>query len=156
MTVLFSLWPLCSLWLFFGSILRCYVAASMTCCRLIAVFGPAGNCRLQRLNFLLRERPHGARRQIAEPHRADGDAFELLHFVADAGQQAADFAVAAFVQNHFEDRRPLPPALDSHVLDVGKTFGQVDAAMQLREHFALDLARPPARDKSSRRRAADA
>ena len=112
----------------------------MTLCRLSLVFGPLGNLHaLQRLNFLFRQRPNSACRQIAEPHGPDGDPLEPLHFVADAGQQAADFAVAAFVEHHFQDRRPLPPALDSHMLHVGEAFGQVDAAVKLREHFLLDL-----------------
>ena len=94
---------------------------------------------LERFDFFFRQRPNGAGRQIAEPHRADGDAFEPLHFVADAGEQAADFAIAAFVEHHFQDRRLLAAALDSDVFDVGEAFGQVDAAMKLAEDFVFDL-----------------
>jgi hypothetical protein len=56
------------------------------------------------MDFLWRERPNRARRQIAQAHWADGSAAQLLHLVADAGKQAADFTVAAFIQHHFKDR----------------------------------------------------
>jgi hypothetical protein len=101
---------------------------------------PAGHCVLQSFDFLLRERPDGSRRQVAEAHGADGDSFQALHFVADAGQQAADFAVAAFVEHQFEDGRPFAPAFDADVPGVRETFSKMDAAMELGEDVALDLA----------------
>jgi hypothetical protein len=100
----------------------------------------AGDGLLQRMNLFGCERADGAGRQFAEAHRADGDAAELLHLMADAGQQAADFAVTAFVQNHFENRRTFTPILDSHVLNVRETFGEVNATLKFAERFALDLA----------------
>ncbi|HVT30103.1 MAG TPA: hypothetical protein VHE81_18970 [Lacipirellulaceae bacterium] len=60
--------------------------------------------------------------------------------MADACEQAANFAVATFVEHHFEDRRTFLPAFDSHVLYVGETLGQMNAAMELGEHIALDVA----------------
>ena len=95
---------------------------------------------LERFDFFFRERANGAGRQIAEPHGADGDALEPLHFVADAGEQAADFAVAAFVEHHFQNRGLFAAGLDSDVFDVRESFGQVDAAMELAEDFVFDLA----------------
>ncbi len=92
------------------------------------------------MNLFGCERADGAGRQFAEAHRADGDAAELLHLMADAGQQAADFAVTAFVQNHFEDCRAFAPTFDSHVLGVGKALSQVHTTLELAEGFALDLA----------------
>ncbi len=60
--------------------------------------------------------------------------------MSHAGQQAANFAIATLVEHHFEDRRLFLATLDSHMLHVGESFGQVNAAVKLRDHFALDLA----------------
>src|SRR5262245_55293907 len=60
--------------------------------------------------------------------------------MADAGEEAADFAISAFVQDHFQDRGTFTAAFDVAVLHVGEAFGQVDAAVELAEDVALDLA----------------
>jgi hypothetical protein len=91
-------------------------------------------------DFFVVEGADGAGWQVAEADRADGDAFEALHLVAEPGQQAADFAVAAFVEHHFEERGFRPPGSDLHVLGVGDAFGQVDAVVQFGEHVALNLS----------------
>ena len=92
---------------------------------------PFGDRALERFDFFFFERPDGAGWQIAEAHRADSNAFEALHFVADAGQQAADLAVASFVEDHFEDRRLFFPTLDAHMFYVRETFGQMDSFVEL-------------------------
>jgi hypothetical protein len=95
---------------------------------------------LQCVDLFLCERPHRARWQIAEAHGADGDPFEPLHFVADAGQQATNFAVAAFVEDHFKDRGLLAAAFDPYVLHVSEALGEVNAALKLSKYIRLDLA----------------
>jgi len=78
----------------------------------------AGDGKLERFDFFFRQGADGAHRQIAEPHGADSDAFEPLHLVTDAGQQAADLAIAAFVEHHFQNRRLIFPEVDNN-----KQFG---------------------------------
>jgi hypothetical protein len=104
------------------------------------IFTPAASDGFfKRLDFLWSQLPDRSCRQISEPDRPDGDATQLLHLVADAGQQAADFAIATFIQHHFEDRRSLSAALDSYVLCMGKAFRKVNTAMQLREYVVFYL-----------------
>ena len=93
--------------------------------------GPAATAsRRAAISFFV-EQPHGAGGQVAQADGADGDACEPLHFVADAGEQAADFAIAAFVEHHLEERAVLLAALDPHVLRLGEAFGQVHALVEL-------------------------
>jgi hypothetical protein len=99
----------------------------------------ARDSHLERFDFPFCKWSHGACRQVAETNRSDGDAFEPLHFVTDAGEQAADLAIAAFVEHHFQDRRLFATALDTDVFHVGEAFGQVDAAVELFQDFVLDL-----------------
>jgi hypothetical protein len=95
---------------------------------------------LQQLDFFPSERPDGAEWQVAESHGSHGHALKSLHLVAHAGQQSADFAVAAFIEHHFQDCRAFAAALDSHVLGMRKSFRQVHAAMKLCDHITLDLS----------------
>src|SRR5262245_4113158 len=60
--------------------------------------------------------------------------------MADAGEETADFAISAFVQDHLQDRGTLAAALNVAVLHVGEAFGEVNAAVELAEDVALDLA----------------
>ena len=53
--------------------------------------------------------------------------------MADAGEQAADFAVAAFVENHLEYCGLFPPAFDPNVLHVRESFGDEERRAQLKE-----------------------
>jgi hypothetical protein len=92
------------------------------------------------VDFFGRERADGAGWHVAEAHRADGDAAEFLHFVTNPRQEPADFAITAFVEDHFKQRRSFAPALDPHVLGVRKALGQVHAAMELADGFAFHLA----------------
>jgi hypothetical protein len=101
----------------------------------------AGNSSssLEGRDFLPVERSDRAGWQVAEADWADGDPPQPLHLVTEPRQKAANFAVAAFVQNHLKQRRRFPPALDSDMLGVGETFRQVNTVMQLTQHFALHL-----------------
>lgn len=92
------------------------------------------------MNFFGGKWADGADWQLAEPDGSYGDSTQLLHLMADAGEKAAHFAVAAFVQNHFEDRRLLLVFLDAHVFSVGISFGQVDASVELGEYGTLNAA----------------
>jgi hypothetical protein len=103
------------------------------------VAAAAGDGLFKQMDFFGRQRADGARRHVAEANLADGDAAEFLDLMTDAGQETPYFAVAAFIENHFEDRRSLAPAFDAYMLGAGKTFGQVHTAMQLSNRFAFDL-----------------
>jgi hypothetical protein len=60
--------------------------------------------------------------------------------VTEVGQEAADFAIAALVEHHFQERRVLPPTLDAHLLGLRKALGQMDAALELAGDVVVDVA----------------
>ena len=92
------------------------------------------------VEFFAAERSNGPGRQFAQPHRTDGRPHQAEHLVADLGQQAADFAVLAFRQHHFQQRAVLVMRLDGRLFRPGKPLGQVDAAANSLEHLRLGLA----------------
>jgi hypothetical protein len=73
-------------------------------------------------NFLRRQRSHGAAGHFAEADRADCDSSESLYLVTEPREQPTDFAIAALVEHHFQNRRTLLAALHANVDRVNEPF----------------------------------
>src|SRR3954468_1152734 len=100
----------------------------------------AGHGCSQQFHFLPAKWTHGPRRQFAEPDRTDRHSLQPLHFVTNAGEQSADFAVAAFVEDHLQNRRLLAATFDSYMLHMCVSFGKMNSSMELSEHFGLSVS----------------
>jgi hypothetical protein len=74
-------------------------------------------------------------KKIAECEAADGDPFELMHLVAEAGQHPADFAVLPLVEHHLQHRALLVLGAEEDVLGPGRPLGEADTAAEVIDRF---------------------
>ena len=103
---------------------------------------------MQRLDLRKRQVAELAHFQLPQPDRAEGDSGEFEDFVADAGEQPAEFAVVSFRQHHFQPGA-LPDLLERFDRpDAEPSFGEsqplfqrfVDFPRRMPRH--LDVVRP--------------
>src|SRR5205807_10660318 len=76
-------------------------AWSLVLCRLVAALS---GIWLNRLQFILCQRPPMAERKIAQAETSDSDADEFLHFVADFVKHPANLAIDSLAQSHAQPR----------------------------------------------------
>lgn len=72
----------------------------------------------------------GADGQFTQLERSDSGPFQPRDFVSDPRQQSADFAIAPFGQDHFQNSACALAFFENHAFDFCLAFGQKDSLFQ--------------------------
>lgn len=78
--------------------------------------------------------------EVGELQWPKSDPFEIEHFVADTGEEPADFAVLTFGEDNLEDRALTLPTESPNVPHAELPFGEVVALFELVEDFPGGVA----------------
>jgi hypothetical protein len=85
----------------------------------------------QSLHFFQSQAPMCSPGEFAQLQRSNGDSFESGYLVANRGQDAANFPIASFGQDHFQNGTRSLFLFQGDSLHLGFTFSQVDTSFEL-------------------------